>query len=476
MSFIKKNFKYVYLMAILLLPVILTKKNVDNDTWFILNLGRYTLNNGFTFVDPFSMHEGLSYIFQQWLSGVYFYSLYKLGGQTLLISIMVLESILMLYIMYKLIMLVSGKNYWVSVTLTALFSIFASVYMTTRPEITTYIILITELLMLEKYIDTGKWQFLIALPLLSIIEINLHAATWPLLFIFILPYMCSLNILKKIKSISVSNFRKLPILISVLFMLFGGFINPYGYKAMIYLLKSGGAKYKTFITELKATTFIDFWGLYILITFIIGLYLIFKNKINVQYIFLFAGTFLMTIIAFRNISFYGLGVCILFGSALKNVSYKGKYTNYILYPFGITLILALLILSVDCISSGITVKENVKNWQEIVLYLNKNTDKNIKLFTDFNSGGYFEFNGYKASIDARMELYTKKMNKKYDYYDEFILFNRGYIYYKDYLDKYNFDYVVIANSCPAKLSLDNDNTYGKCVQTSNYALFKRGND
>ena len=50
----------------------------NNDIWFILNFGRYILNNGFPTIDPFTIHDGLEIIVQQWLSDIIFYSGYKL--------------------------------------------------------------------------------------------------------------------------------------------------------------------------------------------------------------------------------------------------------------------------------------------------------------------------------------------------------------------------------------------------------------
>ena len=50
------------------------------DTYFIINLGRYVLEHGIPHVDPFTIHENLQLVAQQWLSGVLFWEAYKNFG------------------------------------------------------------------------------------------------------------------------------------------------------------------------------------------------------------------------------------------------------------------------------------------------------------------------------------------------------------------------------------------------------------
>ena len=42
------------------------------DTYFVMNLGRYIEENGIPYVDPFTIHENLQLVAQQWLSGIFF--------------------------------------------------------------------------------------------------------------------------------------------------------------------------------------------------------------------------------------------------------------------------------------------------------------------------------------------------------------------------------------------------------------------
>ena len=52
-----------------------------NDIWFLLNHGKYVLNNGFPSIEPFTIHEGLDFVMQQHLAATIFYEVYHwLGG------------------------------------------------------------------------------------------------------------------------------------------------------------------------------------------------------------------------------------------------------------------------------------------------------------------------------------------------------------------------------------------------------------
>lgn len=105
----------------------------------------------------------------------------------------------------------------------------------TRPQVFTYCIILIELICLEKYIKDGKIKHLIALPILSVAVVNLHASMWTMLFIFLLPYLANALPIK-IKGKSVSCCKILPLIITALIMIPCGMITPYGIKGLSFIL------------------------------------------------------------------------------------------------------------------------------------------------------------------------------------------------------------------------------------------------
>ena len=60
-------------------------RDIDNDTWFMLNHGRYIMKNGlYPQYEPFTVHEGMEFTFQKWLSCILFWLIYKYLGKVAL--------------------------------------------------------------------------------------------------------------------------------------------------------------------------------------------------------------------------------------------------------------------------------------------------------------------------------------------------------------------------------------------------------
>ena len=74
-----KKYSWIFLF---LLPFICIRRVLDNDIWFMLNHGRYLLDNGlfsggFATIEPFTVHEGLAFSFEKWATCVLFWIVYK---------------------------------------------------------------------------------------------------------------------------------------------------------------------------------------------------------------------------------------------------------------------------------------------------------------------------------------------------------------------------------------------------------------
>ncbi len=174
---------------ILILPILAHRMRIDNDIWFILNHGRYVLDYGIPYFEPFTIHEGMHFVMQQWLAAVIYWAAYdKLGFLGVnLIVIAVYASVV--FITYKTCRMLSNGNFIVTITVSTMVSVFLSVFMNQRPYIFFIMIITLELFILESFIATRKLRYLLFLPLLSMLQVNLQAAMWPVLFIILFPYL-----------------------------------------------------------------------------------------------------------------------------------------------------------------------------------------------------------------------------------------------------------------------------------------------
>ena len=112
------------LCLLLFIPCFFTLvKSLDNDIWFLLNHGRYVLENGIPHTEPFTIHQGFHFIMQQWLSAVLFWLAYSSFHEIGVKLLVMLFFMLLVFILYKLCMRVSGEYFFLSYIILSLLTI-----------------------------------------------------------------------------------------------------------------------------------------------------------------------------------------------------------------------------------------------------------------------------------------------------------------------------------------------------------------
>ena len=109
----------------------------------------------------------------------------------------------------------------------------------------------------------------------------------------------------------------------------------------------------------------------------------------------------------------------------------------------------------------------------MVEYLDSLDKDNIILYTEFNNGAYFELAGYKVYIDARPELFMKKINNKEDIYTEYIDVVNGKTDVREFISKYNFTHLVTNNLSITGIYLKYSDDYRLIVENELYSLYEK---
>ena len=144
----------------------------EADTLFVMNLGKYILEHGFPHVDPFTIHENLQLVAQQWLSGVLFWEVYKnFGLDGLLIADGIVGASAVL-IYWRFCLFVSDGNKILSFVMSFVVGLLIAPMIVPRPQILSAVFLLIEVFFLEKFTRTEDAKFLIPLPLVSLALIN----------------------------------------------------------------------------------------------------------------------------------------------------------------------------------------------------------------------------------------------------------------------------------------------------------------
>lgn len=460
----------VVLFLCLMLPLILISWNIDNDGWFLLNHGRYVIENGFPTTEPFTIHKGLNFVMQQWLSSVVFWLCYSSFGKTGLIALMHIIAVLIAIISYKFCLLISNNSYKISLLISAISSVVINAgFIVTRPQVFTYIFVLLELYFLELYVKTNNSKYLAFLPVVSVLQINFHASMWLLLFVFVIPYVID-SFKIRIGFILTEGFQKVPLLFAIVSMFLVGFINPYGYKSVTYLMNSVGNEHiNSNVGEMTIPDIRTFFGFSFFFVIFLMIFCFILNKqytYNLRYFLFSIGTAYLTLTAIKGLAYFMIVGFLPMACQLKNLDGKIKLELHknprkdLLYKKStVILLLVFYVFGYSWLNYSYKPDDYPKTYKAIEYLKNTANQKSVKLYTDYNNGCYSEFKGFKTYLDTRAEVFLKEKNKKKDIFKEFIDLQTGNIHYKDFLNEYKFTHILVENNDILYTYLEKDKDY-----------------
>lgn len=453
---------YFYIIAFLGILIIFCAVNLNpnNDMWWMISTGRYIVENReIPKINPFTIHNGYEIIVQQWLTAIFNYEIYIRFGNIGFITTAILMTVLSLFLCYRYISIFTNDINTKMLLISVAVFIFAA-FAATRPTIFTIPVVLLELTNLEKWNgDKKKIRYLLPLIFLSVFEINIHAALWPLLLILTLPYIVPGYALNFKYFVAELLNRKWLIVVDI-FMFLCGFLNPNGVNAMLYLVKS----YKktalmNSILELQKPTILGVGGILLIVQIVFLVLYLREYGANSDFskVFLAAGTIFMSCTAVRNAWMAGIGCLPLFASMLpKMIRFRKEH----IYELWKAIILnAVLLGCIAVILSEVTgrIKNKEIPAKDAAEYLASVADPDKeRVYTSFDNGGMFEWYGFKVYTDARPELFTEEINKKESIDSEIYNVEYGIVNYRDFIDKYDFTYIVVNDDTPFAYYLEND--------------------
>ncbi|MEE3343644.1 MAG: hypothetical protein VZS44_06105 [Bacilli bacterium] len=465
---------FICLTVLLLFLVYAGNYTLNNDTWFLINHGRYVFNHGIPKIEPFTLHNGFSFVMQQWLSALIFYLFYRFFGIKSLLLLCVLINYVFFFIFYKVCMCLSNNNYKISfiVSIFVDFLLLSLNFMVLRPQIFTFCLVMLLIFCLEKYIRENNIKYLLLLPVISFLQINLHASMWWMLYVFMLPYLLDGFNFKKIKA---EHYRKIPIVITMIVMFLTALINPYGIEAIKYFINSYGVKeINGLVLEMKPFSFKMMSGKFIFaFMMIIFICYIFSNKdrLRVRYLLFLFGPLYLGFSSVKGLSYFFIlsifPLAFFYKDKFRIVKFKEVYSSKIKIIFSLVVVTFIILFSVLYKTNGLNYTNKMS---KAVDFLLDNYDKNkMKLYVGYDQGGYFEYRGLKPYIDPRAEVFLKANNKKEDIFKEYYDLLFGLLLDKDdldkFLEKYNFTHLVV---------VDSERLYNRINENGKYEVVFKG--
>ena len=80
----------------------------ESDIWFLLSHGREVLKNGIPHIEFLTIHNGFSFVMQQWLSSTLFYIIYNYLGDVGLYIFIYIINLIIIFFLYKICMIISN--------------------------------------------------------------------------------------------------------------------------------------------------------------------------------------------------------------------------------------------------------------------------------------------------------------------------------------------------------------------------------
>ena len=253
------------------------------------------------------------------------------------------------------------------------------------------------------------------------------------------------------------------------------------------MASTSGQNHINSIGEMSSTSTESTYGLVFFILLIsMGLILFIRKNhpFLLRFFLLFIGTLFMALMHYKGIPYFLLFGITSFGYVIKDIKFsltfpfKKSKRNILLMALLISLCFTFLCVQLIDFSHLVNQSDLIHydRLDEVIEILD-NSNEDIILYTDFDDAQYLEFHGYKVFVDGRAELFLKKNNGEYDYFEEYYAFAMGITYYRDFLDKYQFNYLIINNERYPNIYtlISHDKDFEIIYESDNVYLFKKIN-
>lgn len=175
----------------------------DSDGWFLLATGREILKNGIPYANPWSFSSYRPIVVQQWLHDVLLYGSYTLASYA---GTIVYQALLAAIVALSIAFAIRGFDDR-SLTLPRLLFCIglallgAGIYISVRPTAWSMACMCLTIGVCTRWKRTGDWHYLMALPAITVLHVNMQSAMW-LLDVFIAGCFLLPERLSKFKSVT----------------------------------------------------------------------------------------------------------------------------------------------------------------------------------------------------------------------------------------------------------------------------------
>ncbi len=474
----KKENSFSVFLPMMFVGLLLIQTVFSADTGWILRSGEYVLTQGIPHMEPFSMHEGMHFVMQQWLFCVFYEITYQTFGAGGIFFYIVFSGFLLLFLLYRLLRLEAGGSRLVPFLLVLAAGCYTGKYfLQGRPQLLSMMVFLLEVFLLERQAQAPtpgrRRAMLLLFPLFSVFLVNFHAAVWPVFFIFLLPYLFEAAFGRRLSRFFPApgglSVRELLCLAALSFL--AGFLNPYGWEAMTYSLPVyGAAELSWYSREMKALSLDNYTSLFSFLVLSLLLLTARLRRVPVRLLLLGFGTAFMAFDAVRNFYYYLMLGLLPLAYAYRDVSLSSfSVDRQKAFRLGRAASLAMLLfLVVDFrihpIDADFLEEPKVEQAFEVIMQDSESRGKpHPTVYADLYLGSHAILCGMRPYMDTRGEIYMDRLNGQKDYLHEDRLMVRGLLPCQEFVASYDFDYVIAQH-------IDHPILYEGMMQVPSYTM------
>lgn len=396
----------------------------DSDGWFLLATGKQIVENGIPYANPWSLASYRPIVVQQWLHDVLLYGSYTLAGYAGTILYQVFLAAVVALALAFAIQGFGDKRLTLPRLLfcIGLALLGAGIYISVRPTAWSMASMCLTVGVCTRWKRTGDWRYLIALPAITILHVNMQSAMW-LLDVFLAGCFLLPRDLSDFKATTPDEMLSeiFPLSIALIAMLVASFANPYGVDGARYVITSmGAASYGNVISEMKPA--FEATKGFCVVFFAVGLVpvvtaaVIGRRRVNLPLFAIVFATFVATMLHWRNVWTFSIASALAFASLLPKTKepYSLKSSKAAKSAALIAILAAIGPIAANCYvyatnggqscwqSSERSAETHVKTISGSGIY------DPIVYAEDPVIYNYLEWKGLKVPFDLRPELWDEK--------------------------------------------------------------------
>lgn len=441
------------------------------DVYYFIPSGAYIEQYGFPHELSFSVHAGehFHYIMQQWLFALWDWKVYQAFGLYGILFCGYLANIAFLLLLHRLLLCVSGGRRGLAFAETFLAGFFLLILDIGRPYTLTCCFLLIELLFLQQLrahpalLRCGYVLF----PLLSVLEINLHAAMWPMLLVFLLPYFFESTLGRltffssRFDSTQALPCRTLAVYAGLIFVF--ALLNPYGLEMLGYGISNCGTPSLRYISkEMRPMLENNPAGVMILLCF--SCYTIWKwlrFHFALAPLLLLLGTCLMALLSVRSVILFFLGAALVF-AYLGRCEFQFHWSECKQRRClrGLAVFMSFFLLFLGIFGPRETIPLDLTaGFQAIQQDAACRGEEIGNVYAIIRQGNLLTLHGVPAYHYSCDEAFTKKMNRQKDVLAEYHDVQTGQLPYDAFARRYDFHYFWVEMDDALYDALASDENY-----------------